>query len=178
MSIETGTYISDFNVALPGATDLKSEGDDHMRWIKSATKATFPNVTGAMTATHTALNAVAAITFASGTYTPTLTNGTNIAASTPVVCQYMRVGNVVTVSGSLSATCTSAGVASRLTISLPIASTFAIPSNAGGILMSSSNTLAFTIGAISGVGTTAQADLSAATTSSQACPFSFTYQVI
>src|SRR5438093_13362661 len=32
-----------------------------------------------------------------GTYTPTLTNSVNVAASTAYVCQYLRVGAVVTV---------------------------------------------------------------------------------
>jgi hypothetical protein len=60
---------------------------------------------------------------ASGTYTPTLSNTTNIAASAAFVCQYQRVGNVVTVSGRVNITPTAASVASELGISLPIAST-------------------------------------------------------
>jgi microcystin-dependent protein len=35
-----------------------NNADDHMRLIKAAVKTTFPNVTGAITATHTALNTV------------------------------------------------------------------------------------------------------------------------
>ena len=58
----------------------------------------------------------------SGTYTPTLTNTTNIAASTPYATQYMRVGNVVTVSGRLNIDPTTSGAASELGISLPITS--------------------------------------------------------
>lgn len=58
---------------------------------------------------------------ASGTYTPTLTNVTNITASTAYQCQYMRVGNVVTVSGKIDIDPTSTG-ASELGISLPISS--------------------------------------------------------
>jgi hypothetical protein len=56
MALETGTYISDLNSSNPTATDVKSEGDDHLRLIKSTVKATFPNVSGAVTATHTELN--------------------------------------------------------------------------------------------------------------------------
>jgi hypothetical protein len=56
LTVETATYISDLNTALPAAGDLKSEGDDHLRLIKTVTKATFPNVTGAVTKTHTDIN--------------------------------------------------------------------------------------------------------------------------
>lgn len=56
-----------------------------------------------------------------GVYTPTLTNTTNIDASTAYICQYMRVGSVVTVSGrvDIDATATTTTV---LNMSLPIAS--------------------------------------------------------
>ena len=59
----------------------------------------------------------------SGTYTPTLTNTTNIAASTAFASQYMRVGNVVTVSGRVTIDPTATG-SITLGVSLPIASTF------------------------------------------------------
>lgn len=61
---------------------------------------------------------------AAGTYTPTLTNETNIASSTASQCQYMRVGNTVTVSGKFNVDYTSTG-ASSIGISLPIASNIA-----------------------------------------------------
>lgn len=57
----------------------------------------------------------------SGTYTPTLTNTLNLDGSTALQCQYMRVGDVVTVSGALNANPTAAGD-TQLGISLPIAS--------------------------------------------------------
>lgn len=59
----------------------------------------------------------------SGTYTPSLTNGTNVAASTAYPCQWMRVGNTVTVSGKVAIDATAAA-AMELGISLPIASNF------------------------------------------------------
>jgi hypothetical protein len=54
--LETGTYISDLVTTNPTAADPVSQADDHMRLIKSTVKATFPNVTGAVTPTHTQLN--------------------------------------------------------------------------------------------------------------------------
>jgi len=56
MGLETGTYIDSLNTSNPGATDSVAQGDDHIRLVKSTIKNTFPNITGAMTATHTELN--------------------------------------------------------------------------------------------------------------------------
>lgn len=58
MGLETGTYISDLVVTNPTSSDPKSAGDDHLRLLKSTIKTTFPNITGAMTKTHTELNTV------------------------------------------------------------------------------------------------------------------------
>jgi hypothetical protein len=69
---------------------------------------------------------------ASGTYTPTITNTTNIDASTARACQWLRVGNVVSVSGSVSIDPTAASN-TVFQISLPIASNLAQAWNAGGV---------------------------------------------
>lgn len=58
MALETGTYISDFVLTNPTGADDRSTADDHLRLIKSFINATFPNVTGAVTATHTELNLI------------------------------------------------------------------------------------------------------------------------
>lgn len=58
----------------------------------------------------------------SGTYTPTLTNVANLDASTAYQAQYMRVGNVVTVSGKVDLDPTTNLTVTQLGISLPIAS--------------------------------------------------------
>ncbi len=65
--------------------------------------------------------AIAALNLSSGTYTPSLTNVANLDASTTHVCQYMRVGSTVTVSGYVEVNAT-AGAATQLGISLPVAS--------------------------------------------------------
>jgi len=64
MGLETGTYINSLNAANPLGTDAKSAGDDHIRLLKATIKATFPNITGALTATHTQLNFVTGVTSA------------------------------------------------------------------------------------------------------------------
>lgn len=61
MALETGTYISDLNANNPPGTDLKSQGDDHIRLLKSTIKATFPNIEGELTPTHTELNYVTGV---------------------------------------------------------------------------------------------------------------------
>jgi hypothetical protein len=56
MSLETATFINQLDAANPLGSDPIAAGDDHIRLIKATVKATFPNVTGAMTKTHTQLN--------------------------------------------------------------------------------------------------------------------------
>jgi hypothetical protein len=62
MGLETGTYIDSLNTSNPGATDSVAQGDDHIRLLKSTIKNTFPNLTGAMTSTHTELNLLDGVT--------------------------------------------------------------------------------------------------------------------
>lgn len=57
MPLEEATYIHELNSAYPlGTGEPKSLGDDHLRLIKSTIQATFPNVAGAVTASHTQLS--------------------------------------------------------------------------------------------------------------------------
>lgn len=116
--------------------------------------------------------------FASGTYTPTLTNVTNITASTAAVCQYMRVLTAVTVSGSVSITATAAGNA-VLRMSLPIASNFASATQAGGTFATT------TAGGTAQGGIVADAtnktftfQFVAANTTATTYTFSLTYQIV
>ena len=62
MALETGSYISDLVPANPGPGDLKSQGDDHIRLVKSALKNTFPNITGFTTVSQTDLTNIAGLT--------------------------------------------------------------------------------------------------------------------
>ena len=66
----------------------------------------------------------------SGTYTPTLTNSSGIASSAASACQYMRVGNVVTVSGQVQIAPTGSDFNMKMT--LPIASAFTASRQASG----------------------------------------------
>lgn len=62
MALESATYISGLVSTNPTSSDNVGEGDNHLRLIKSTLLATFPNVAGAMTKTHTQLNTAVADT--------------------------------------------------------------------------------------------------------------------
>lgn len=68
----------------------------------------------------------------SGTYTPTITNITNVSASLNSNARYIRVGNEVTVTGSLEVI-NLASVATSFSISLPIVSDFTNNYDASGV---------------------------------------------
>ena len=65
MGLETGTYLDDLVPTNPASTDGLSQADDHLRLIKSTLANSFPSITGAVTATHTELNALDGITSSS-----------------------------------------------------------------------------------------------------------------
>ena len=58
MALETGTYISDLVATNPTGSDPLAFADDHLRLVKSTLKSTFPNISGAVTKTHTEINAM------------------------------------------------------------------------------------------------------------------------
>ena len=60
MALEAATYISGLVSTNPPGTDQVAQADDHLRLIKATLLNTFPSVTGAVTATHTAINTAAA----------------------------------------------------------------------------------------------------------------------
>lgn len=61
MGLETVTHISDLDPANPDADDPKSQGDNHLRNIKTALKTDLPNITGPVTATQAELNVLAGV---------------------------------------------------------------------------------------------------------------------
>ena len=62
MTVENATYIHQLDQSLPTNVDLISEGDDQIRLLKKTVKNTFPNVAGAVTATHTELSFATGVT--------------------------------------------------------------------------------------------------------------------
>lgn len=73
MPLESATFISQLNPSNPAAGDLKSEGDDQIRLVKSVLQAQFPSLGAtAVTATATQINSVTSAAQRSGdTYTGT-----------------------------------------------------------------------------------------------------------
>jgi hypothetical protein len=62
VALETATYISGLVATNPASGDDPVQGDDHLRLIKATILATFPNVTGAVSPTHTELGYVDGVT--------------------------------------------------------------------------------------------------------------------
>jgi hypothetical protein len=115
---------------------------------------------------------------ASGTYTPTLTGVANITATGVYQCQYLRVGNVVTVSGRCDVNATAANVLTRVGITLPIASNLgALEDCAGTVGPASTQNLG---GAVYGDAANNRAELQLFPTTSGAIGygFTFTYRII
>lgn len=119
---------------------------------------------------------------ASGTYTPTLTSALNITGTTSGVSQWIRVGNVVTVScGNIVVDPTSTGTTAQVGISLPIASNFTSDVQCGGtgVIVQGAGT-AYLAGVITADTTNDRAVLTwevGASAASTQCAFSFTYLV-
>lgn len=133
------------------------------------------------TALHNNAGAVTGTTnqyIASGTYTPTLTAVTGATGLSAGVAQWMRVGNVVTVSGAFAATAASGN--NRVGITLPIPSTLvsSVANCAGTIASSAVNANA---GAVYSDGTNNRAEaywVQPVTGAAQNYHFHFTYQVV
>ena len=53
MTVESATYVSGLNANYPPGSDTISEGDDHLRLIKSVLKSTLPNADEAINGVHT-----------------------------------------------------------------------------------------------------------------------------
>ena len=116
----------------------------------------------------------------SGVYTPTLTGVTNVTSASASPCQYMRVGNVVTVSGRFAVSPTAAG-ATSLRSSLPIASNLGLASECSGsgafidMVTPARNAFANVIG--DSTNDEALFQFNANTTLSNTFHFTFTYRV-
>jgi hypothetical protein len=151
---------------LPGAKDILtvagdvacfiSEGGDNVRCLSYVRTQVPPN---------------------SGTYTPTLFNTTNVAASTAYVAHWMRVGNIVTVAGRVDIDPTTTGISTVLGVSLPIASDFANDSEIGGCCNAVANISALAVwGDVTNNRALIQGIVGSA--SAFAAMFTFTYRVI
>ncbi len=117
-------------------------------------------------------------TLAASTYTPTLTNTTNLDGSTAnASTQYMRLGSVVTVSGRFDIDPTAAAN-TVMGISLPVASNLGSNADAGGAAVAvSATTEAFAISGDSG-NDRATLQGGATITTNHTVAFIFQYRII
>lgn len=115
----TNTGAATLNVNGTGATDLNRADDTAFAAGEIVSGTTYTAVYDSTTNAYLML----APTATAGTYTPTFTNTTNVAASTASACWYTRVWNYVSVSCALNVDPTAAApTATVLGVSLPIAS--------------------------------------------------------
>ena len=105
MALETGNYINDLVITSPTSTDPKSQGDDHLRLIKTVLKETLNGFTGAILVTATD----------TGTATGhVLTPSTALVGYTPMLCLLYKAA--VTNTGALTVNVSGLGVRSIKTM--------------------------------------------------------------
>ena len=93
MALESATYIDGLVETNPTSSDNANQGDNHIRLLKSAIKATFPNIAGAVTVTHTQINSVTGkLDLAGGTLTGALTVLTPTANGHATTKAYVDTG--------------------------------------------------------------------------------------
>lgn len=140
----TGPKLSS-TVAIPAgatcATAGQGDNDDSLAstaFVQQEITANATYFSDSFTGTGTALDPIdldqSLFSVTAGTYTPTLSNTTNVTSSTPTICHYFKIGNQVTINGSVTLTSTAGGSADTvLGISLPIASDFAATTDGAGL---------------------------------------------
>ena len=111
----------------------------------------------------------------SGTYTPTLTAVANVTSTTSHQAQWMRVGNVVTVTGQLVITPTSNNTETKIGISLPVASNFVTGYECAGVANTKNNTIAENTGSVYADATNDRAELDYFETHGTANTFTYTF---
>lgn len=113
-----------------------------------------------------------------GSYTPTLINVANLSASTAYVCQYLQVGNVITVSGKADVDPILPGTITQLGISLPVNSNLVAQEQCAGV--ASASDIGGQSAAILGDAVNNRAEMKwlSSDISNQAMYFTFTYKII
>ena len=116
MGLESATYIDGLVETNPTSSDNANQGDNHLRLIKAALKATFPNLTGAVTANQATLN-TPYLPLAGGTVTGPITASGGVVgnASTATALQTARTINGVSFNGTANISFNSDSVAEGAT---------------------------------------------------------------
>jgi len=111
----------------------------------------------------------------SGTYTPTLTNISNVTSSGTYSAQYLRVGNTVQVSGRFDCQATATGIVT-IDLSIPIASDFTTGEHLCGSGGSNSGFILRILA--ESTNDRARITYNAPTTSNTALAFIFSYRIL
>ena len=98
---------------------------------------------------NTAGNNTKSALLGSGTYAPTISATTNVASSVALQHSWLRVGNVVTVSGTCSITPTAGATLTQYNLTLPVTSNIAATnelSGGGGVVVGTAANAAMCVG--------------------------------
>jgi hypothetical protein len=132
MALEAAAHINQLVATNPTSSDPKNQGDDHLRLEKTVLLTDFPNIGGAVTATHTQLNFVTGVTSAIQTQLDAkVATSATIGADKGGTGVANNVAATLTRSGSHALTLTTTGVTS---ITLPTSGTVVTSAN-GRILL-------------------------------------------
>lgn len=134
------------------------------------------NVTGLVTATAAGISVPTSAlgTVFSSAYTPSLSAGSNVAASTPKSTNYTRVGNRVTVTGEIDIDPTAAS-AVYFELNLPVASNLANTFELSGVLVNEGNIPGNILGEVTN--NTAGFSFTPTSAANQGVYFTFGYQI-
>lgn len=128
------------NITAPSAADVNITGNDDVNIVAEGDDIIASAVGDIQLLTNAALQLGSSSSTGlstsgliySSTYTPTLTNGANVASSSASVVQYNRVGNTITISGTVRVTPTTTLTTTTLAFTVPVASNFSTFGDAGG----------------------------------------------
>ena len=187
----TATAFTAGSIVFAGASGVYSQDNSNLFWddsnnrlgVGNAAPACALDVTGGIQTSRTAVSSPATTdgNVFSGTYTPSqVSTNTNVDSVTFAACQYMRVGNVVTVSGQITIDATTASADTIVRMSLPIPSAFGASAQLGGV--GSSFTSPYATNNLTFVADTAnscvQIRLRPSVNTALIYNFSFTYRIV
>jgi len=157
MAVQNGNSVTITGGSITGITDL--------------------DIADGGTGASTAANARTNLGITSGTYTPTITNISNIQAVTAAVCMFTQIGTMVTVNGRVNIDPTTNGSATAIEMTLPVASNLGAVGDLIGVSSCAQTTQS---GALSANTTTDRAlmEFQAGSNAARDHVFTFTYKVI